>query len=146
MIAGRSRWLVSPATLACVMTILVLALANRADAQDALFIQPAAGEPLRGLTESELQRFEQGRLAYQRSFTKEEGLGPIFNLTSCSSCHFSPVGGAGVTTVNLFGFLDEGTGEFDPLIDQGGPVRQANAIDPDCIEEVPSMRTCRRKG
>ena len=108
-------------------------------AGDELRMQPRAGDPLADLTAEELENFERGREAYQKSFTEAEGLGPIFNLASCAACHGSPLGGAGVTTVNLFGLLDSETGSFDPLADLGGPVRQANAVDPDCIEDIPSV-------
>ncbi len=130
---GGSTICGSSATLGIVIAV---ALASALNA-DELVMQPTAGEPLPGLTESQLAMYEAGRAAYQRVFTAEEGLGPVFNLPSCAACHSSPLGGGGTTTVNLFGFLHPTTGAFDPMHDLGGPVRQANAIDPACIEEVP---------
>merc|ERR1711965_816905 len=50
-------------------------------------LQPAGGDQLRGLTSEEIARFEAGRLAYQQTFSETEGLGPIFNSTSCAACH-----------------------------------------------------------
>ncbi len=99
--------------------------------------QPPAADPLPGLSSLERAAYDAGRAAYQRAFTAEEGLGPIFNGTSCVGCHSNPVGGAGTQTVTQFGFMDPFTGEFDPLAHLGGPVRQANAIELDCRENVP---------
>ncbi len=64
------------------------------------------------------------------------GLGPIFNQTSCGSCHNNPVGGAGVQTVTRFGFIGK-KGGFDPLAELGGSLRQAEAISDECAEIVP---------
>jgi len=64
------------------------------------------------------------------------GLGPIFNQTSCGSCHNNPVGGAGTQTVTRFGFIGK-KGGFDPLAELGGSLRQAEAISDECAEIVP---------
>ncbi|MCP4835560.1 MAG: hypothetical protein GY895_12450, partial [Phycisphaera sp.] len=95
-------------------------------------------DPLATLTPAQVDAYIAGRNAYKRQFTPEEGLGPVFNIPKCSGCHNNPIGGAGGVTVELFGFLDPETGEFDPLRDFGGPVKQASAI-PGCdVETVPS--------
>ncbi|MBX3354898.1 MAG: hypothetical protein KF724_04290 [Phycisphaeraceae bacterium] len=70
-------------------------------------LQPKAGEPLQGLTPLEMNLFNEGRAAYLRGISPEEGLGPIFNKASCASCHTSPLGGWGNLAVTRFGFLDE---------------------------------------
>lgn len=102
----------------------------------AVDVQPRAGEPLRTLTASELSRFEIGKISFNTDLTVEGGLGPIFNQTSCGSCHNNPVGGAGSQTVTRFGFIGK-KGGFDPLADLGGSLRQAEAISDDCAEFVP---------
>src|SRR5205085_5339619 len=62
--------------------------------------------------------------------------GPIFNDTSCASCHSAPVsGGAGTTTVTRFG--RSSGGHFDPLVEEGGSLLQARAIVPEAQESVP---------
>ena len=38
---------------------------------------PRMGEPLAGLTASELVRFDLGRVQYERNFSAEDGLGPV---------------------------------------------------------------------
>lgn len=48
------------------------------------------GEPLPGLTDSELARFNEGKALFDRSFYPEEGLGPLYAQTRCSSCHDLP--------------------------------------------------------
>lgn len=58
------------------------------------------GAPLPGLSRDELERFYRGRELFHREFTPQEGLGPLFNQTRCSSCHDLPVlGGTGVESV-----------------------------------------------
>ena len=52
--------------------------------------------PLSGLTAAELNRFNQGRAVFERVFESSNGLGPLFNSTSCAGCHEDPsVGGFG---------------------------------------------------
>ena len=68
--------------------------------------------------------------------TAEGGLGPIFNNTSCATCHSAPVsGGAGTVTVTRFGRSVDG--HFDPLARQGRPLLQQFAIAPGAQEFVP---------
>ena len=40
---------------------------------------PKPGDPLRGLTAEELDRFNRGKEVFERAFTPETGLGPLFN-------------------------------------------------------------------
>ena len=54
------------------------------------------GDPVPGLTEGELARFEAGRALFDRVFSVGEGTGPLFNENQCSACHTVPaVGGTG---------------------------------------------------
>ncbi len=55
--------------------------------------EAAPGEPLPGLSRSELTRFAAGRALFNRAFTPEEGLGPLFNQRQCSACHDLPTSG-----------------------------------------------------
>jgi CxxC motif-containing protein (DUF1111 family) len=55
--------------------------------------RPPLGGPIDGLTPSELAAFERGRLVFSRRFTPGTGLGPLYNATSCASCHSTPVPG-----------------------------------------------------
>lgn len=55
------------------------------------------GSPLPGLSEGELARFRQGEALFNRPFTPEDGLGPLYNQDRCSSCHgISIAAGPGV--------------------------------------------------
>lgn len=99
--------------------------------------QPKMGEPLAGLTPSQLQAFEDGLIDFSTPLTPIEGLGPIFNQVSCANCHNNPVGGPGGTKVTRFGY-DDGKGGFDPLVGLGGSLLQFGAINPAAVEVVPS--------
>src|SRR6267378_3802458 len=91
------------------------------------------GDPLPGLKRSERARFDRGKEVFQRKFTPETGLGPLFNSTSCGECHEEPaVGGFGdEVEVHATAFLQRSAGEAphgagradeacDMLADQGG--------------------------
>ena len=97
--------------------------------------RPEPGDPLPGLTPAERARFEAGREVFEREFTPETGLGPLFNANSCGECHEDPkLGGTGdEIEVHAAAFLvrsPDGTAPgaaadaCDPLVDQGGPVVQ----------------------
>jgi CxxC motif-containing protein (DUF1111 family) len=58
------------------------------------------GEPLPGLTDADLAAFRAGQAQFNRVFTPEDGLGPLFNENQCSACHTDPAaGGTGGTRV-----------------------------------------------
>src|SRR6266508_3597693 len=95
--------------------------------------RPQPGDPLPGLERSERVRFDRGKEVFEREFTPETGLGPLFNSTSCGECHEEPAtGGFGdEVEVHATAFLVRGSGSgaggaaageeiCDPLIDQGG--------------------------
>lgn len=83
------------------------------------------GAPLPGLTEAELARFEQGRAWFDHPFTPEEGLGPLYNQTRCSSCHDLPViGGYGSESLAKANRWDAANSRCDPLDAQGGEIIQ----------------------
>src|SRR5881396_267558 len=52
-----------------------------------------AGDPLRGLSREEQDRFRRGRVVFDSVFTPATGLGPLFNSTACGECHEDPVAG-----------------------------------------------------
>lgn len=106
-------------------------------------VQPLQGKPLPGLSAALTQRFDNGRIEFGHILTVAEGLGPIFNDSSCAQCHGTPVsGGFGSQTVTRFG--NSGP-PFDPLANLGGSLRQLNPIPPaftnppgiDCTENIP---------
>jgi len=126
--------------------------------------RPQPGDPLPGLQRSERARFDRGKEVFEREFTPETGLGPLFNSTACGECHEEPAAGGFGDEVEIHAtaFLVRGDGKdphtggsggevCDPLADQGGPVVQqqvtpalkaALGID---AEPVPSRATATGK-
>ncbi len=88
--------------------------------------RPQPGDPIARLSKDERARFERGRVEFERVFTPETGLGPLFNAESCAECHESPaVGGPGDEVEVHVGSL---SGAFcDLLVHEGGPVIQQRA-------------------
>ena len=94
------------------------------------------GSPLPELTTKQLSSFVDGRASFSGTETVADGIGPIFNDTSCVACHDAGgVGGASVRTVTRFGRMVNGV--FDPMEAQGGSLLQERAIDPAVREVVP---------
>ena len=61
------------------------------------------GGPVPGLTADERAAFERGREVFLRRFRPSQGLGPLYNATSCESCHSSPtVGGSAQLYRNFY--------------------------------------------
>lgn len=85
---------------------------------------PALDDPLPGLSDDELERFEEGEAIFEGTFTAEQGLGPLFNAEGCATCHSEPTdGGSGpLDETHVSGIGDEGV--CDSLLDAGGPVVQ----------------------
>ena len=85
------------------------------------------GDPLRGLSPDELQRFTDGKAAFEAVEGVADGLGPVFNGTSCAGCHSVGGSGGGSEIVETrFGTLTHGV--FDPLATLGGSLIQRNGI------------------
>src|SRR5262245_4720273 len=84
-------------------------------------------DPLPGLTEDELARFEEGEEIFEGTFTAEQGLGPLFNAEGCAVCHSEPVDGGAGSITELHASASGGEGECDALFALGGPVIQQRA-------------------
>ncbi|MCC7371676.1 MAG: hypothetical protein IT306_24880 [Chloroflexi bacterium] len=71
-----------------------------------------------------------GRILFTAELTPEQGLGPLYNETSCAGCHLTPrtggMGRGGLAVVTRVGRQTGGT--FDPLLERGGPIARAHAI------------------
>ena len=76
--------------------------------------------------------FTRGEEAFMRVFTVEEGLGPIFNNTSCVGCH--PGNGRGTPDLGLMRF----SMGVDLMLDVGGPQFQDRAIPGVPYEVIPA--------
>jgi CxxC motif-containing protein (DUF1111 family) len=101
--------------------------------------QPRMGEPLPGLTPEQLALFNAGRVAYNKPLAVADGLGPVFNKSSCGNCHNNPVGGTGSISVTRFGTVNKGV--FDPLDALGGSLLQVSGISDTCLEVIPKEAT-----
>ena len=117
--------------------IAALPCAALASAQDP---QPLMGEPMPGLTPTELNLFFQGQFAFAQPLTISEGVGPIFNEVSCASCHNVPaIGGFSTRRVTRFGVAAAGGNPFDDLANLGGSLLQDQSLDLNCRELVPAQ-------
>jgi len=83
-----------------------------------------AGDPLRGLSREQLDRFRAGKAVFDSTFMPATGLGPLFNSTSCAECHEDPVGGGRGDEVEVHATAVRAGGVCDPLAGEGGPVFQ----------------------
>jgi hypothetical protein len=93
------------------------------------------GSPLPGLSSRELELFRVGREDFMEVETPEEGLGPMFNGTSCAQCHNIPaVGGTGTMVETRAGYRDENGRFHEP---PGGSVMHLFSVPPhDCQVSV----------
>lgn len=48
------------------------------------------GGPVPGLTRWQLAKFEEGKALFAKKFSVPEGLGPLYNASSCIECHSEP--------------------------------------------------------
>jgi CxxC motif-containing protein (DUF1111 family) len=86
-----------------------------------------AGDPFSELTPEQEVAFEEGKEAFQEVEGIEDGLGPVFNGTSCAECHSNPtVGGDSNIFERRFGTTDKK--KFDALGDLGGSLIQSRGI------------------
>ena len=81
------------------------------------------GDPVRGLSRAEQDRFAHGKVVFDSTFMPEKGLGPLFNSTSCGECHEDPAKGGRGDEVELHATAFKG-GVCDPLVEEGGFVIQ----------------------
>ncbi len=100
---------------------------------------PRPGDPLEELTAVQRNRFERGRTEFERVFTPETGLGPLFNANACAECHESPVAGGPCdeVEVHVSAFLSDGA-SCDPLVLKGGPIIQQD------VTPAPASARCFR--
>jgi CxxC motif-containing protein (DUF1111 family) len=94
--------------------------------------------PIAGMSKEEKARFLEGDAAFSQVFTKGTGLGPIFNSTSCISCHAGDGKGHPSTTLTRFGQIDDSGNTFLHL---GGPQLQQLAIPGYSPEFIPTGAT-----
>jgi CxxC motif-containing protein (DUF1111 family) len=99
-------------------------------------MKPEFGDALPGLTKAQMATFLDGKDDFEDSETEAGGLGPIFNRSSCVTCHSAPAtGGAGPVNVTRFGRMENGV--FNPLASLGGSLQQEMEINSLLHEVVP---------
>jgi CxxC motif-containing protein (DUF1111 family) len=97
--------------------------------------QPQAGGAIEGLTRDERKLFRDGLATFSEEEDAGDGLGPIFNNTSCAVCHSAPaVGGSSPINETRAQRVDGAGSHFDL---NGGSLFQSDAISPDCAEVLP---------
>jgi DNA-binding beta-propeller fold protein YncE/mono/diheme cytochrome c family protein len=72
-----------------------------------------------------------GTFIFNANFAPHQGLGPLFNASSCAGCHASPFsGGMGVTPAQSEQLVGRfrADGSFDDLADRGGPVARTHSV------------------
>src|SRR5205085_3308304 len=73
---------------------------------------------------------QRGAALFSTTFEPAQGLGPLYNNTSCLSCHNTPAAGGGgpngLATVLRIGRLSDAG--YDALLARGGPVARAHSI------------------
>jgi CxxC motif-containing protein (DUF1111 family) len=92
---------------------------------------PGAGGTLPGLSQNELNFFNAAKNVFTEVDAVSNGLGPRFNLDSCSGCHAQPsVGGSSpATNPQLQAATAQGAANtIPPFITATGPVREARFI------------------
>jgi len=115
------------------LPILLCSVLTGCGIADETEVEAPAGTPLPGVTTYESEQFVLGQALFNRTFTPEEGLGPLFNQVSCSSCHDLPTsGGHGAEPVTKVSDFDEHT-KCNLLKEDGGDLLQASV--------VPALRT-----
>lgn len=78
------------------------------------------GDPLPGLDAEARARFDAGKALFNKVFTPEEGLGPLFNENQCSACHTTPaIGGTGEQFL-IRASRSTPSGDCDILSEAGG--------------------------
>ena len=87
-----------------------------------------AGDPLPGLTASQLAAFRAGQAEFQQVEALGDGLGPRFNLDSCGGCHAQPATGGTSPAKNpqvVVGTAFSARNSIPFFVNPDGPVREA---------------------
>jgi CxxC motif-containing protein (DUF1111 family) len=85
------------------------------------------GDPMPALGKGEQALFDAGKEEFDQVEDTADGLGPVFNDSSCTACHSAPASGGGSETLETrFGAVTNGA--FDPLAQKGGSLIQVKGI------------------
>jgi CxxC motif-containing protein (DUF1111 family) len=131
MIVRSKLRVLLPASVAVTFIALPFIM-TRATGQELATDAPAAFDNQTNGFESQ-SLFNDDREAFEKRARVEDGLGPVYNATSCVDCHQNPVtGGASQVTVLRAGTLENGVFKDHP----GGSLIHDRAIHPDVQERV----------
>src|SRR5215471_9254699 len=92
---------------------------------------PAAGNPLPGLTQTQLALFNLAKQEFLSVEDVGDGLGPTMNLNSCVGCHIQPAAGGSSPPTNpqvAFATLNGADNVLPSFISLHGPVREARFV------------------
>lgn len=106
-----------------------------------MLISTPLGEPFPGLDGKMFARFLSGKFEFEREHLVEEGLGPVFNDTTCVSCHGMPVTGGSLDSLDDITFriarLTK-NGRYDDLERFGGEPLSNKKFVPGCeAQQIP---------
>src|SRR5713226_3166789 len=81
-------------------------------------------------SDKQRSQVSRGALLFVTRFTPAQGLGPLFNASSCVSCHAAPtIGGMGANGLGTATRIGQLTAAgFDPLIGFGGPIARNHSV------------------
>ena len=143
------------ATLAALGTGLARVAAKSATEAPAGFNTPSfepAHSVSNGIVEPPGDTFSRDQEVYEENETVAKGLGPVYNATSCVSCHQNPNSGAASQTTELrVGHHDENGNFVNPTIiindgqDKitGRSIVNDRAIGPEAQEHIPARENIR---
>jgi CxxC motif-containing protein (DUF1111 family) len=144
---NRKRYVLKMHRFHVMFLALTLAACSGDGPKEPLYLVAGApGDPVPGLHPQELARFRQGEDLFNKVFTPDEGMGPLFNENQCSACHTDPApGGTGDQFVTKATRFTPGSG-CDLLAGAGGenvrtrstPLLQEHGIEE---ESIPSDAT-----
>jgi CxxC motif-containing protein (DUF1111 family) len=98
-----------------------------------------AGGPISGLDAQSRSFFQTGLATFQEVETVADGLGPRFNLDSCSGCHLQPAVGGTSPSVNPLIAAATANGaknKVPKFITKNGPVREARFISDGGVHDL----------
>ena len=90
-----------------------------------------AGDPVPGLTATQMTLFLNGQKTFEEVDAVADGLGPRFNLDSCLGCHSFPTHGGSAPAVNPQATIATAMGAknvLPPFITANGPIREAHIV------------------
>lgn len=121
--------------LSTIITIILLTCSCSKLEPAAPIAAEALDAPLEGLTFAQYQLFNEGAAEFDEVYTAESGLGPVYVVTSCASCHTGDNRGHPFTILTRFGQTDSTGNQF---LNMGGPQLQNHAIQGHVAEQIPA--------